>query len=162
MLTIEQLERRLAEGSVDTVLVVFSDLYGRLMGKRYDAGFFLEEAVDHGAHACDYLFTVDVEMNPVAGYGFSNWESGYGDVHLLPDLTTLRVASWLGSNGRSCSATSPDATGTGSCRWRRDRSSRLRWSARGRWASRRSAHRSSSSTPTRTPTPRRAPRATRS
>lgn len=95
MLTLDQLKRRTKDGEIDTVLVVFSDLYGRWMGKRYDASFFLDSAVEGGAHACDYLFTVDIAMEPVPGYRFANWQTGYGDVHLLPDLSTLRVASWL-------------------------------------------------------------------
>ena len=65
------------------------------MGKRCDAGFFLECAARDGLHACDYLFTADMEMQPVPGYAFANWEKGYGDFHLAPDLSTLRVASWL-------------------------------------------------------------------
>ena len=80
--------------SVDTVIVACCDLYGRLVGKRLDAGFFLEAPAD-GTHACDYLFCVDMEMEPVAGYAFANWEAGFGDVHLVPDLDTLRTCSWL-------------------------------------------------------------------
>jgi glutamine synthetase len=95
MLTRDLLKRRVADGSIDTVIVAFTDPYGRLMGKRYDAGFFLEDTVSHGSHACDYLLTVDMEMTPVQGYEFANWERGYGDVHLVPDFKTLRVASWL-------------------------------------------------------------------
>src|SRR6185369_9917270 len=82
-------------GEVDTVLVVFTDLYGRFMGKRFDAGFFLEHVAREGTHACDYLLTVDMEMEPVRGYAFANWELGYGDVHCVPDLATLRRATWL-------------------------------------------------------------------
>jgi glutamine synthetase len=88
--------RALADrNEIDTVLVVFTDLYGRFMGKRFDAYFFLETVMGHGSHACDYLLTVDMEMEPVPGYPFANWEKGYGDVHLVPDLPTLRRASWL-------------------------------------------------------------------
>jgi glutamine synthetase len=74
--------------------VAFTDHYGRLMGKRFDAGFFVEDCLDHGTHACDYLLTVDMEMEPVAGYRYANWELGYGDFHLVPDLATLRLAGW--------------------------------------------------------------------
>jgi len=95
MLTRSALAALVEQGALETVLVAFTDAYGRLMGKRYDARFFLEDALEHGAHACDYLLTVDVDMNPVPGYRFANWERGYGDVHLVPDLSTLRVASWL-------------------------------------------------------------------
>lgn len=94
-LGLEELSTLVSEGAVDTVLVAFTDHYGRLMGKRYDAGFFLEEAARGGSHACDYLLTVDRDMNPLPGFDFANWERGYGDVHLVPDLDTLRLASWL-------------------------------------------------------------------
>jgi glutamine synthetase len=65
------------------------------MGKRLDAGFFLDPVAGNGVHACDYLLTVDMEMEPVAGYTFANWDKGYGDIRLTPDLSTLRHASWL-------------------------------------------------------------------
>ncbi|MEE2991273.1 MAG: glutamine synthetase family protein [Planctomycetota bacterium] len=94
-LTREQLEHLVSAGEVDTVSVVFSDLYGRLMGKRFDARFFLDSVAAQGTHGCDYLLTVDMEMEPVAGYDFANWDKGYGDVHLQPDDNTLRQASWL-------------------------------------------------------------------
>jgi glutamine synthetase len=81
-------------GEIDTVIVAFTDHYGRLMGKRFDAEFFLESAARDGSHACNYLLTVDIEMEPVAGYDYSNWALGYGDFHLIPDLRTLRQAGW--------------------------------------------------------------------
>jgi len=91
---LDQLRTEVADGSIDTVVVGFTDHYGRTMGKRFDADFFLETAVDDGTHACDYLLTVDMEMEPVEGYAFSNWTTGYGDFHLVPDLATLRPAGW--------------------------------------------------------------------
>ncbi|HEV2430614.1 MAG TPA: glutamine synthetase, partial [Burkholderiales bacterium] len=95
MLTLEQLEGMVAQGEIETVLAGFTDHYGRLMGKRFDAEMFVDEVAKHGGHACDYLLTVDMEMEPVPGYSFANWELGYGDVHMVPDFGTLRLASWL-------------------------------------------------------------------
>ncbi len=95
LLTLDELRDHAATGSIDTVIAAFPDLYGRLVGKRFDAGFFLDHAAAEGSHACDYLLTVDMEMEPVPGYEFANWERGYGDFHLLPDLSSLRLASWL-------------------------------------------------------------------
>lgn len=95
MLTPEALAERVAADEIETVLVVFTDHYGRFMGKRFDAEFFLESIVNAGTHGCDYLLTVDMEMEPVPGYRYANWERGYGDFHMVPDLSTLRVASWL-------------------------------------------------------------------
>jgi glutamine synthetase len=70
-------------------------MYGRQLGKRMDARFFLESAGEQGTHACDYLLTTDMNMEPVPGYRLASWEGGYGDFHVVPDLATLRVASWL-------------------------------------------------------------------
>ena len=95
MLTLEALRVMVASGEVDTVIGGFTDHYGRLVGKRFDAEMFVDEVVKSGGHACDYLLTVDMEMEPVPGYAFANWELGYGDVHMVPDLKTLRLASWL-------------------------------------------------------------------
>jgi glutamine synthetase len=95
MLTHEQLRAMVDKGEIDTVVAGFTDHYGRLMGKRFDAEFFVGEVAAGGGHACDYLLTVDMEMEPVPGYKFANWELGYGDFHLVPDMRTLRLASWL-------------------------------------------------------------------
>jgi glutamine synthetase len=94
-LELEQLSEMVRQDEIDTVVVGFTDLYGRLVGKRFDADFFLEHAAAEGTHGCNYLLTVDMEMEPVPGYSFANWEAGYGDFHLVPDLATLRRASWL-------------------------------------------------------------------
>jgi len=95
MLKLEQLRELVGKGEIETVVAGFTDHYGRLMGKRFDAEMFVEDIARHGGHACDYLLTVDMEMDPVPGYRFASWELGYGDFHLVPDLATLRVASWL-------------------------------------------------------------------
>jgi glutamine synthetase len=95
-LTIGELKVAVASGDIDTVVVGFTDHYGRLCGKRFDASFFLDSYED-GTHGCDYLLTTDMEMEPIPGYAFASWEQGYGDVHLVPDLATLRRADWLDS-----------------------------------------------------------------
>jgi glutamine synthetase len=95
MLTLEELRARVEKGEVETVVAGFTDHYGRLMGKRFDAEMFVDEVAKGGGHACNYLLTVDMEMEPVPGYRFANWELGYGDFHLVPDIGTLRLASWL-------------------------------------------------------------------
>jgi glutamine synthetase len=116
MLTRDLLVRLAQRGEIDTVVVGFTDLYGRLMGKRFDADFFIEQTVDHGTHGCDYLFTVDMEMEPTPGYQYANWSKGYGDVHLSPDMETLRVASWLDKTAMvQCDVhlpESPDSSGS--------------------------------------------------
>ena len=95
LLTLEQLQEQVSQETIETIILGFTDHYGRLMGKRFDAEFFLEQAVAEGTHACDYLLTTDMEMEPVPGYRFANWELGYGDFHLVPDLSTLRLGDWL-------------------------------------------------------------------
>jgi glutamine synthetase len=95
MLSIEDLRELVAEDLIETVIVAFTDHYGRLAGKRYDAEMFVDEIWHSGTHGCDYLLTTDMELEPVPGYKFANWELGYGDFHLVPDLATLRQATWL-------------------------------------------------------------------
>ena len=91
----DELERLVAAGEVDTVIVAFTDMQGRLMGKRVSARFFIDEVAERGAECCNYLFAVDVDMNTVDGYAMAGWDTGYGDMAMLPDLTTLRRIPWL-------------------------------------------------------------------
>ena len=95
MLTFAELCNKVATHEIETVVVGFTDHYGRLMGKRYDAEFFVEDTHKNGTHGCNYLLTTDMEMNPTPGFAYANWELGYGDFHLVPDFNTLRQATWL-------------------------------------------------------------------
>ncbi len=95
MLTLDQLKDKVENGEIETVVTAFTDLYGRFMGKRVTGEFFLDSVAQSGMHACDYLLTVDMFMEPIPGYHYASWELGYGDFHCVPDLKTLRVASWL-------------------------------------------------------------------
>jgi glutamine synthetase len=94
MLTLEQLRVEVSEHTIDTVVLAFTDMQGRLAGKRLSAEFFLDEVINHHAEGCNYLLAVDVEMNTVDGYAMSSWERGYGDFVLVPDLGTLRQMPW--------------------------------------------------------------------
>ncbi|WP_292826822.1 glutamine synthetase family protein [Microbacterium sp.] len=80
---------------MDTVIVAFADAQGRLVGKRVSARLFQEEVLPHGAEACNYLLSVDVDMNTVDGYAMSSWEKGYGDMMLISDPDTLRRIPWM-------------------------------------------------------------------
>ncbi len=96
MLDVEQLEDLAAAGAVDTVLCMFTDLQGRFMGKRVVPHFFLEEILGaEGLHACLYLLAIDMEMEPLPGYEYASWETGYGDFRMVPDMSTLRWCPWL-------------------------------------------------------------------
>ena len=93
-MTIDDLRRAEEAGEVDTVLLAMTDMQGRLQGKRLTAKHFLKEVAQHGAESCNYLLAVDVDMATVDGYAMSSWESGYGDMLLKPDLSTLRPVPW--------------------------------------------------------------------
>ena len=95
LLTPGELERLMAAGEIDTVIVGFADMQGRLVGKRVSARLFADEVAAHGAECCNYLLATDVEMNTVDGYRMSSWESGYGDMVMAPDISTLRMIPWL-------------------------------------------------------------------
>ncbi len=95
MLTFADLQRLVASGEIDTVVLAFTDMQGRLVGKRVAAAHFVEEVADHGAECCSYLLAVDVEMNTVPGYPIADWGTGYGDMVMKPDLATLRRIPWL-------------------------------------------------------------------
>ncbi len=95
LLSQRALEELVAAGAVDTVIVAFPDMQGRLTGKRVSARLFVEEVAAHGAECCNYLLAVDVDMNTVDGYAMSSWETGYGDMVMTPDFSTLRRVPWL-------------------------------------------------------------------
>src|SRR3954470_12773397 len=95
VLELAQLRSEVESGAIDTVVVAFTDMQGRLMGKRLQADFFLDDAVEHGIEGCNYLLALEMEMDPVPGYEIASWERGYGDFRLQPDLRTLRVTRWL-------------------------------------------------------------------
>ncbi len=92
--TIQDLRTDVAAGDIDTVMVAFTDMQGRLQGKRLHAQFFLDTVLDHGTEGCNYLLAVDVDMNTVDGYAISSWERGYGDMMFDLDLSTLRRVTW--------------------------------------------------------------------
>jgi glutamine synthetase len=94
-LSLAALDQLVGIGAVDTVIVAFTDMQGRLAGKRVSARLFVDEVAAHGAECCSYLLAVDVEMNTVSGYAMSSWDTGYGDMVMMPDLTTLRLVPWL-------------------------------------------------------------------
>jgi glutamine synthetase len=93
-LTLDALKAAVKRGEIDTVLVAATDMQGRLMGKRFHAQFFVDGGYEE-THCCNYLLTVDMEMNTVQGYRSSSWETGYGDYVMKPDLATLRHIPWL-------------------------------------------------------------------
>ncbi|WP_405466464.1 glutamine synthetase family protein [Streptomyces jietaisiensis] len=93
-LGVEELHALVAGGEIDTVVLAFPDMQGRLQGKRFAARFFCDEVLEHGTEGCNYLLAVDADMNTVDGYAMSSWEHGYGDFVLRADLATLRRVPW--------------------------------------------------------------------
>ena len=94
LLTMEDLQDAVGASEIDTVIVCFPDMQGRLIGKRFQAEYFLDGAHEE-THGCDYLLANDIDMEPVPGYAAANWEKGYGDFVMKPDLATLRRIPWL-------------------------------------------------------------------
>src|SRR5206468_9248735 len=96
MVSVDELRADVESGAVDTVIAAFTDMQGRLMGKRLHAEFFLDElGAGHDVEGCNYLLALDMEMDPQPGYAMASWERGYGDFHLKPDVETLRRIPWL-------------------------------------------------------------------
>src|SRR5881296_2564066 len=96
MLSFEELRDAVVRGEIDTVVVAFTDMQGRLMGKRLHAEFFVEETEGgHAVEGCNYLLALEMEMDPVPGYEIASWEQGYGDFVMQPDLATMRRIPWL-------------------------------------------------------------------
>jgi glutamine synthetase len=94
-LTLDTLRKRIEAGEIDTVVLAFTDMQGRLQGKRLHAQYFLDVVVEHGTEGCNYLLAVDIDMNTVDGYAISSWERGYGDMEFVPDWDTIRLLPHL-------------------------------------------------------------------
>jgi glutamine synthetase len=95
MLTLDELRDEAEAGTIDTVVTAFTDMQGRLFGKRIQVEYFVEDVLEHGIEGCNYLLALDMEMDPVPGYELANWEGGYGDFGIAPDMATLRRIPWL-------------------------------------------------------------------
>jgi glutamine synthetase len=95
VLTLEALREQVDRGEVDEVVLALPDLAGRLQGTRLGARFFLDTVTRSGFGACTYLLTTDVDMAVVAPSAALDPEgTGYGDLRLVPDLTTMRPLPW--------------------------------------------------------------------
>src|SRR4029078_5548410 len=94
VLSLEELRADVERGAIDTVVVAFTDMQGRLLGKRVHAEHFVEDSVEHGVEGCNYLLALEMEMDPVPGYEIASWEQGYGDFAVTPDMSTLRRIPW--------------------------------------------------------------------
>ncbi len=95
LLSLDDLKERIARGEIDTVVIAFTDMQGRLQGKRLHAQFFVDVVIEQGAEGCNYLLGVDVDMNTVEGYAMTSWEKGYGDMEFVLDYDTIRLLPHL-------------------------------------------------------------------
>lgn len=93
-MNLQTLKSKIRKGEIDTVITVVPDVFGRLIGKRFTGKFFLENVAAHGTHGCNYLLTVNMEMDPQEGFQLANWEKGFGDFEMRPDMTTIRALPW--------------------------------------------------------------------
>jgi glutamine synthetase len=93
-MNLQSLKAKVARKEIDTVLVVFPDVFGRLIGKRLTAHYFVDQVAKSGTHGCNYLLTLNMEMEPLSGFNLANWEKGFGDFEMRPDLATLRLLPW--------------------------------------------------------------------
>jgi glutamine synthetase len=93
-MNLQELKRQVRAGKIDTVIVALVDPFGRLVGKRFCAPVFLDAVAKHGTHGCNYLLTVNLDMDPLEGFKVANWNAGFGDFTLQPDLETLRFIPW--------------------------------------------------------------------
>jgi glutamine synthetase len=89
-----ELKTRIEEGEIDTVVVAIPDVFGRLVGKRFTGKFYLQSVAEHGTHGCNYLLTVNIEMDPMDGFKLANWEAGFGDFAMRPDASSIRILPW--------------------------------------------------------------------
>jgi glutamine synthetase len=108
-LSMQHLLDRIRDGAVDTVVVAFTDMQGRLQGKRLHGQYFVDHVVGHGTEGCNYLLSVDVDMNTVDGYAMSSWDKGYGDMEFVLDEQTIRLLTHLeGTAMVQCDLVWPD------------------------------------------------------
>src|SRR3954451_16888089 len=95
MPSLDDLKKAGEDGTIDTIVTAFTDMQGRLFGKRITTEYFLDEVTEHGVEGSNYLLALDMEMEPLPGYEMANWEDGYGDFGIAPDMATLRRVPWL-------------------------------------------------------------------
>src|SRR5438067_4183556 len=93
-MNLQTVKAKIKSRECDTVIVAFPDVFGRLIGKRFTGEFFLDHVVKGGTHGCNYLLAVNIEMEPMDGFALANWEKGFGDFEMKPDLSTLRLVPW--------------------------------------------------------------------
>lgn len=82
------------KNKVDTFRVGAVDLDGIWRGKQFGSDYFLNSVAKNGTNIANVLFGWDVADEVVEGLSYTNWETGFPDIKLVPDLSTLRLTPW--------------------------------------------------------------------
>jgi len=97
-MTTKELLSRIKDGQIDTIQVAAPDMLGRLVGKRFTGDCFARQLIEGATHGCNYLFAVDIAMEPQDGYALANWEAGFGDFEFRPDFNAIFPIPWEGAS----------------------------------------------------------------
>lgn len=89
-----RVEELIKKHSIQTVVMGAVDIDGLWRGKRVPAGYFLEGVCEKGSNICKIVFGWDVEDEIIPGLDYANWEQGYPDFTMVPDLSTFAVMPW--------------------------------------------------------------------
>ena len=88
-----EIKRLIEGGEIEYVKIGTPDIEGVYRGKRVAAKHFLN-ALEEGFAQCDVIFGWDIAENILPNLTVSNWEHGFADVILKPDLSTFRLVPW--------------------------------------------------------------------
>lgn len=78
---------------IDVVKMGSVDLDGVWRGKRVSADYFLSAAHKAGSNICNILFGWDLMDEPIPDLTYTGMHTGYPDINLRPELSTMRLAA---------------------------------------------------------------------
>ena len=90
---VAEIKQLIEEGQIEYVKIGAADIEGVYRGKRVAAKHFLNSLED-GFAQCDVLFGWDIGEVVLPNLKFSNWERGFADIVMKPDLATFAVEPW--------------------------------------------------------------------
>ena len=88
-----EIRSKIETGQIEFVKIGAPDMEGVFRGKRVAGQYFLD-ALDAGFAQCDVLFGWDIAENVLPDLKFSNWERGFADIVMKPDLSTFAMVPW--------------------------------------------------------------------
>ncbi len=97
---LSEIKSLIKDGKIEFVKIGAPDIEGVFRGKRVSGSYFLN-ALDDGFAQCDVLFGWDIAENVLPNLKFSNWERGFADIVMRPDLSTFATVPWE-ENVASC------------------------------------------------------------